>query len=93
LLSVQLIASELVTNSVRHGPGEPIELEITVNDDGLVRGEVEDRGEGEVKIREPTRDGAGGGFGLRIVEALADRWGVYEDRTKVWFEMSSPKSS
>jgi anti-sigma regulatory factor (Ser/Thr protein kinase) len=93
LLSVLLIASELVTNSVRHGPGEPIALAITVNDDGLVRGEVEDRGEGEVKIREPTRDGAGGGFGLRIVEALADRWGVYEDRTKVWFQMSSPKSS
>jgi anti-sigma regulatory factor (Ser/Thr protein kinase) len=93
LLSVLLIASELVTNSVRHGPGGPIELAITVNDDGSVRGEVEDRGDGEVKIRDLTRDGAGGGFGLRIVEALADRWGVYEDRTKVWFEMSSPKNS
>jgi anti-sigma regulatory factor (Ser/Thr protein kinase) len=93
LLSVLLIASELVTNAVRHGPGEPIDLAITVKDDGSVRGEVNDRGDGEVEIRELTGDGAGGGFGLRIVESLADRWGVHEDTTNVWFEMSSPRAA
>ena len=92
LLSVLLIASELVTNAVRHGPGEPIDLRITVNGDGSVRGEVDDRGDGEVEIRDLTREGAGGGFGLRIVESLTDRWGVDDDTTNVWFELSSPRS-
>jgi anti-sigma regulatory factor (Ser/Thr protein kinase) len=90
LTSLLLIVSELVTNSVRHAPGEPIEVRITVNDDGSVRGEVEDQGAGDIEIRELTHGGTSGGFGLRIVEALTDQWGVYEDSTNVWFEMSSP---
>jgi serine/threonine-protein kinase RsbW len=88
LLDLLLIVSELVTNSFRHGPGEPIQVRITVDEHGSVRGEIEDQGSGEVAIREMA-DG-GGGFGLRIVDALADRWGVYEDSTHVWFELRPP---
>ena len=86
LIDLQLIVSELVTNSLRYGPGETIEVEIAVTEDGSITGEVEDHGRGEVAMRE-TSDG-GGGFGLRILDALASRWGVREDSTQVWFELN-----
>ena len=39
--AVELVVSELVTNSVRHGPGDqPITLRLEVADDGTVNGEV-----------------------------------------------------
>jgi len=86
LIDLQLIVSELVTNSLRYGPGETIEVEIAVTEDGAITGEVEDHGRGEVAMREITDEG--GGFGLRIVNALASRWGVCEGSTHVWFELS-----
>jgi signal transduction histidine kinase len=86
LIDLQLIVSELVTNSLRYGPGETIEVEITVTEDGSVTGEVEDHGRGEVEMREIADEV--GGFGLRIVDALASRWGVCEGSTHVWFELS-----
>jgi two-component sensor histidine kinase len=86
LIDLQLIVSELVTNSLRYGPGEAIEVNIAVTEDGSIRGEVADHGRGEIAIREIA--GEGGGFGLRIVDALASRWGVCEGSTHVWFELS-----
>jgi Histidine kinase-, DNA gyrase B-, and HSP90-like ATPase len=85
LIDLQLIVSELVTNSVRYGPGETIEIGIAVAESGSIKGEVEDHGRGEVTMREITDEG--GGFGLRIVDALASRWGVCEG--SVWFELGS----
>ena len=85
LTDLQLIVSELVTNSVRYGPGETIEVGIAVAEGGSITGEVEDHGRGEVAMREITDEG--GGFGLRIVDALASRWGVHEGSTQVWFEL------
>jgi two-component sensor histidine kinase len=90
LSSLELVVSELVTNSVVHGPGKPIRLSLEVDEDGRVRGEVEDEGDGVIEIREAA-DGPGG-RGLRIVEALTSRWGVYEGSTHVWFELSTPAS-
>jgi two-component sensor histidine kinase len=87
LIDLQLIVSELVTNSVRYGPGQTIEVEIAVAESGSITGEVEDHGRGEVAMRETTDDP--GGFGLRIVDALASRWGVCEGSTRVWFELGS----
>jgi anti-sigma regulatory factor (Ser/Thr protein kinase) len=91
LLSLLLVVSELVTNSARHGPGKPIRLRVRVNDDDSVRGEVQDEGDGEVAIRELAETGPGGGYGLRIVNALADRWAVDEGTTDVWFELRPPE--
>jgi two-component sensor histidine kinase len=85
LLDLQLIVSELVTNSLRYGPGGEIEVELALAEDGSIRGEVEDRGSGEVAVRRNT-DGSGG-FGLRIVDAVATSWGVYAGSTHVWFEV------
>jgi anti-sigma regulatory factor (Ser/Thr protein kinase) len=88
--NVLTVVSELVNNSVAHGPGKPIRMRITVDDaDGSVRGEVEDQGEGKVAIRKISDGGASGGFGLRLVDALTDRWGVYDGSTHVWFELDA----
>lgn len=82
---LQLIVSELVTNSVRHGPRREINLRVSIEESGLIRGEVEDHGEGTVARREM---GAEGGYGLHLVDRLSDRWAVYEGSTHVWFEYS-----
>ena len=82
------VLTELVNNSVLHGPGTPIRVRLAVQPDGVVRGEVEDDGNGRVAIREIAEEFGEGGFGLRLVDALVDRWGVYEASTHVWFEFS-----
>ena len=81
---LRVIVTELVTNSVKYGPGKPIELSVVVDADGVVRGDVEDGGSGGVHMRCPGP--LGGGLGLVIVEALAS-WGVKPDSSNVWFEL------
>jgi integral membrane sensor domain MASE1/anti-sigma regulatory factor (Ser/Thr protein kinase) len=88
--NVRLLVSELVTNSVRHsqtGAADEIELRVAVFADRL-RVEVSDRGAGfDRKVRVPER-GSGSGWGLYLVDQLADRWGVSrDDSTRVWFEI------
>ena len=54
-----------------------------------VRVEVGDPGEGfEPPSHQPTDLAEEGGWGLYLVDRLADRWGVSKDRgTMVWLEM------
>lgn len=87
LASLRFVVTELVNNSVLHGSGEPIEVAIEVTADGLTRGRVSDRGTGPVEIASP-REAGDGGFGLRIVDALASRWGVETPSSDVWFELA-----
>jgi anti-sigma regulatory factor (Ser/Thr protein kinase) len=70
-----LLVSELVTNAVLHGRA-PIRLGLTL-DRAALRIEVSDH-EPTVAAVVPRAEcnGAPGGRGLRIVEALADQWGV-----------------
>ena len=82
------IVSELVANSVKHGPGEPIHVNLKVSEDGAVLGRVEDGGRGRVAIREGVNP-AEGGMGLKLVDAFTDRWGVEEGTTSVWFELAA----
>jgi anti-sigma regulatory factor (Ser/Thr protein kinase) len=82
-----LMASELVTNAVVHGVGA-ISLRIDSERDA-VRIEVAD--EGNVAFPPSPEPGAHGGWGLRIVEHLADDWGVLEGSTRVWFRLNRPK--
>ena len=83
--TVSLLATELVTNSVRHVPGHTrIRLEATMTE-GFARVEVVDGGMGfDPEIRHEA-----GGFGLRLVDKLASRWGVERvpGETRVWFEV------
>ena len=91
LEDVRLLVSELVSNSVIHAglsPDEAVTVTVTVRG-GLVRGEVRDRGPGFEPPEEPTpKPDLAGGWGLYIVDKMADRWGVARTGSKsVWFEI------
>jgi anti-sigma regulatory factor (Ser/Thr protein kinase) len=85
---IKLMVSELVTNGIVHGgqADVPVMLDLSVNGD--IRCGVLDHGAGfSTRLNHPpsTREG---GWGLRLVEQLSDRWGVEcsPQRTEVWFE-------
>ena len=80
---VLLMTTELVTNAFRHG-SPPITLTIDAQA-GSLRVEVEDAGDGR-PARSPEPNPAGG-WGLLLVEEAADRWGVVDGSTNVWFEV------
>jgi anti-sigma regulatory factor (Ser/Thr protein kinase) len=84
--NLQLLVSEIVTNSIRHGRGgEDVDVRVWLRR-GAVRLEVEDRGPG---FRRPTGVHEGnGGWGLKLVDLLSRRWGVRSGReTTVWVEL------
>jgi anti-sigma regulatory factor (Ser/Thr protein kinase) len=89
---VLIVVSELVTNSVRHASGAPIELRAQRRPDAL-----------EVEVCDPmpgftppkpdmARASLGeGGVGLAVVDVLTDDWGVRVDgESCVWarFQLS-----
>ena len=84
---VRLLVSELVTNAVRHAGGEAVRLVVAVTGT-LLRIEVHDPGNG-FELKPPPDDPLrASGWGLVLVEELADRWGIDLDpSTRVWFEM------
>ena len=86
---LELLVSELVANSVRHGsPSEEDEVTLRVKvADSRVRIEVEDGGPG-FEMREPRPLAARtSGWGLYFLDHLSDRWGVDRDAgTTVWCE-------
>ena len=86
---VELVVSELVTNSVRHGPGQPIRLRLVANDAGDVAGEVEDQGTGVVALRDQHATAGAGGLGLVLVDRLTSAWGVHPGSTHVWFRCAA----
>jgi anti-sigma regulatory factor (Ser/Thr protein kinase) len=89
---IRLLVSEVITNSVIHAqadlPGEVV-LDVWASDD-VVRVAVTDRGPGFVAAERP-QGGDRSGWGLMMVDQLADRWGVeLEAGTEVWFELERP---
>jgi anti-sigma regulatory factor (Ser/Thr protein kinase) len=84
-----LLVSEVVSNSVKYGGDGAIRLEIEARPDRL-RGEIVDQGHGfDPATRADRALGLAdeGGWGLHLVEKLADDWGVHEGSTHVWFEL------
>jgi serine/threonine-protein kinase RsbW len=85
----QLVVSELVTNAVRHsGVSDGGVVVLCVELTGtMVRLEVRDPGcEGVIAPRAPDLQ-VGGGFGLHVVRALSERWGLEQvaaGGTRVW---------
>ena len=86
---VKLLATEIVSNAVRHAnldPSEEIILRIVA--DGYVRVEVTDPGPlftPELRRLDPGPSG----WGLFLVDTIAASWGVEAEGTgkKVWFEL------
>ena len=90
-----LVASELVTNAVRHGRGD-IELRVDLSGPA-VRLEVLD--DGHAALQEAVVDPPAlqeGGRGLPLVSAVSQRWGAGFDergRTLVWAEVMTPRAA
>ena len=92
-----LLTCELVNNAVRHGGAaedQVVELELGALDSGTVRVQVSDPGGGfDHAPRDKALDDEGG-WGLVLIETMAERWGVeYDDRTHVWFELAPPAAA
>lgn len=93
---LEIVATELVTNSLRHSgmqPGDRISLSLELRR-GLVRIEVGDQGRG---FAPPARTPGlfdVGGRGLVIVEELCRDWGVQitPGGCRVWCELISVAS-
>ena len=90
--ALRLLVTELLTNSVRHGTDgdDWITLEVEIYSN-VVRVAVTDSGPGFDASVAPTphRDRPGG-WGLCLVDNLADRWGVERDHgTSVWAEVAA----
>jgi anti-sigma regulatory factor (Ser/Thr protein kinase) len=90
---VRLLITELVTNSVRHAgvdSDDTLTLTVSVSRDTL-RAEVHDGGDPFEPKAVVPHDAAGRGWGLVLVDRIADRWGVEGDAAKyVWFEIDRP---
>jgi anti-sigma regulatory factor (Ser/Thr protein kinase) len=86
---VPLLASELVTNAVRHASGE-VALSI-LREQNRVRVAVSD-GSDALPVKVDPEAAHDGGWGLRIVEQLASRWGLeqYDGGKEVWCEVVEP---
>ena len=86
---VRLLVSELVTNSVKHAnvsEDDSIMLDVGIEAE-VVRVEVRDHGPGFERPSAAPPDDADEGWGLFLVEQLADDWGVDTDRRAVWFRI------
>ncbi len=86
---VALLVSEAVTNSVLHAGLDARDV-VHVDAwwcDGCVRIEVCDEGAG---LHSPSPAGPReGGRGFKLIDRLAERWGVHSDgHTSVWFELA-----
>jgi anti-anti-sigma regulatory factor len=84
--SAQILASELVTNGVRHAR-TPLGFSMTLRD-GTVRLSVQDWAAAPVRPRSPSESDLQG-RGLIVVEAIASRWGSVPlgDGKVVWAEL------
>jgi anti-sigma regulatory factor (Ser/Thr protein kinase) len=92
LEDAQLLASELVTNSVVHADTEPATNVVHVGVQlapSVLRLHVEDAGTaGALAPRAPDL-ATGGGYGLNIVATVASQWGISRNSgTRVWADLS-----
>ena len=89
--TLQLLVSEIVTNAVVHSDApasQPIEFSVQ-SGRGLVRVQVADGGHG---FHPPEGVKPSGGWGLRLVQKEAARWGIDTERgTTVWFELPASR--
>jgi len=81
-----LLVSELVTNAVKYGSG-PVELRVEAGEDRRGRFTISDSGGGGDPEMRETGGSTSGGYGLQLVDRIADEWGVTHASMHVWFEL------
>jgi anti-sigma regulatory factor (Ser/Thr protein kinase) len=95
LYSACLLTTELVTNAVLHAgldDGGGIDLDVVVSEDRM-RIEVTDTGVGFNSSQARARQKQGFGHGFKLVNEIADRWGIQStDSLCIWFELDCPGS-
>jgi anti-sigma regulatory factor (Ser/Thr protein kinase) len=89
---VLLLVSELVTNAVRHagaGPDSPLRVRLRHGAERVLVA-VTDKGPGFSPPATPAGLDASGGWGLYLMDRIADRWGVEPtpSGSRVWFEIA-----
>ena len=84
---VKLLVSELISNSVKYGGDGRVELILRSDNPQHVHVEVVDQGVGFIPVARDRPKTEPGGWGLHMVEALTQRWGVSEGSAHVWFEI------
>jgi anti-sigma regulatory factor (Ser/Thr protein kinase) len=86
--TLRLLVTELVTNSVRHTAADSVSLKVAIGR-SVVLTEVSDTGPGfDPECVEHAGD-EDTGWGLFLVQRLAQSWGVKHDgpSKRVWFEL------
>jgi anti-sigma regulatory factor (Ser/Thr protein kinase) len=86
--ALRLLVTELIANSVKHADALTVGLKILVGRSSVLV-EVTDQGPGFTPRERVAGQDETSGWGLYLVERLADRWGVGQegDTTRVWFEL------
>jgi anti-sigma regulatory factor (Ser/Thr protein kinase) len=87
LPDVVLLVSELVTNGVKYGAEERLRLQVEAPSPRKLRVEVVNQGASFEPVARDRPLTEVGGWGLHLVEELADDWGVHAGSTHVWFEI------
>jgi len=86
--TLRLLVTELVTNSVRHTAGDFVTLKVAVGKSAVIT-EVADSGPGFAPECVEQAGAENTGWGLFLVQRLANTWGVKHDgpSKRVWFEL------
>ena len=89
--SALVVASELVTNAVRHAAGDPLTIVVSTAPDQLRIG-VEDTSTEMPAVVDPYE---GGGRGMTVIEAMSSRWTVQRrpDGKVVWAVFDLPPAT
>ena len=88
----RLLLTELITNAIQHGHlerGDQIAVTVRREADGIIV-EVVDPGDGMPPL-DSRGPGSGSGWGLTLLERLADEWGVEpvpDGGTLAWFRLA-----
>ena len=86
--TMRLLVTELIANSVKHASAAKVGLKVLVANSAVLV-EVTDEGPGFTPIGRTKGQDETSGWGLFLVDRLADRWGVASEgaATRVWFEL------